>query len=329
MSTADDDDSTYGGGYASSEFVPSVDLVFPIKHGRSYHKHKEGVYSFPNDDKEQARLDLVDEIWYQVLNGKLFLAPIELDRRDIFDIGTGTGAWPVRLANDYPEANIRGNDLSPIWPAILGSNIKFVVDDVEEEWIESGLYDYIHCRCMAGSIKNWPQLLSQIYLKLKPGGWVEFQETATTLYSEDGTLKGDNPMVEMMSGLKRACNEIGRTLDPAPLFQEWAMEAGFSCIQEEKFKVPIGDWQTGKRLKWVGSGMVLNFQEGVEGFTAVLFQEVLGWGPEKVAELNQRVIEASRCKNTHALLDFVVVTAQKPVSKDHSSPFPESVVSHE
>lgn len=113
------------------------------------------------------------------LDNNLFLAPIKPDGLRIFDIGTGTGAWPIRLADKYPAASISGNDLSPICPKWLDSNIKFVTDDVEEEWIQSDLYGDIHCRCMVGSIKNWQQLFGQIHLKLQPGGWVEFQEIAT------------------------------------------------------------------------------------------------------------------------------------------------------
>lgn len=72
-------------------------------------------------------------VWYHVLDNNLFLAPIKPDRLRIFDIKTGTGAWPIRLADKYPAASISGNDLSPICPKWLDSNIKFVIDDVEEE----------------------------------------------------------------------------------------------------------------------------------------------------------------------------------------------------
>ena len=38
---------------------------------------------------------------------------------------------------------------------------------------------------MAGSIKHWPRLVSQIYANLKPGGWVEFQESVNTRVGYD------------------------------------------------------------------------------------------------------------------------------------------------
>jgi len=42
-------------------------------------------------------------------------------------------------------------------------NVKFVVDDVEQDWAESQPYDYIHCRYMTGSIRDWPRLVRQCY----------------------------------------------------------------------------------------------------------------------------------------------------------------------
>lgn len=99
-------------------------------------------------------------------------------------------------------------------------NVRFIVDDVELDWVESELYDYIHCRYMAGSIRDWPRLVRQIYDNLKAGGWVEFQESANTLFSEDGTLKPGNTMVQMMRGLTEACDKIGRTMDPRAVDEE-------------------------------------------------------------------------------------------------------------
>lgn len=37
------------------------------------------------------------------------------------------------------------------------------MDDVEQEWHEPEPYDFIHCRYMAGSIKDWPKLVRQCY----------------------------------------------------------------------------------------------------------------------------------------------------------------------
>ncbi|KAK7422755.1 hypothetical protein QQZ08_009380 [Neonectria magnoliae] len=298
--------------FSTSNTITSSVRKFEWKYGRRYHSYQAGRYSFPNDDTEQDRLDMVHHVYYRLLEDRLFLAPIEPAGLNVLDIGTGTGIWAIQFGDEHPLAKIVGNDLSPIQPDWVPPNVKFVVDDIEMDWIEPIHYDYIHCRYMAGSIKDWPRLFKQAYDNLKPGGWVEFQETANTLYSDDGSLTPENPMLQMMEYLLLACDKIGRTMDPAPYFGQWATEAGFTELREERFKLPIGTWPKDQRLKEIGNLMRANFHEGVGAFTAVLCTEVLGWSREEIEVFNASVREASRQRSVHPVLDFVVLTGRKP-----------------
>ncbi|RMI96584.1 hypothetical protein CDV36_016324 [Fusarium kuroshium] len=312
----DDDvqsDSAFGDDTsAASNSITSSVLRYQWKYGRRYHSDRAGQYSFPNDDTEQDRLDMIHHVFYRLLGDRLFLAPIEPDGLNILDIGTGTGIWAIQFGDEHPSATVVGNDLSPIQPDWVPPNVKFVVDDVEMDWVEPIQYDYIHCRYMAGSIKDWPKLFKQTYTNLKPGGWIEFQESANTLYSEDGSLAPENPMVQMMDNLILACDKIGRTMDPAPSFQPWAKETGFTELKEKRFKLPIGPWPKDQRLKEIGTLMGKNFYEGVAAFTAVLFTEALGWSREEVELFNASVREASRQRTVHPIFDFVVLIGRKP-----------------
>jgi len=312
----DDADSTYctGGSTASTSLTSSV-LKYEWKHGRRYHSYQSGAYSFPNDEKEQDRLDMIHHVFYRLMDDRLFLAPIKPDDGlRILDLGTGTGLWAIHLGDEHPgAAEIVGNDLSPIQPQWCPPNVKFVVDDIELDWAEPEPYDYIHCRYMAGAIKDWPRLVKQIYAHLKPGGWVEFQESANTLYSQDGTLSKDNAMVKMMEGLVEACAKIGRTLDPAPGMEGWVKDAGFHNIKRETKRLPVGIWPKDARLKECGALMTMNFTEGVDAFTAVLFRDVLGWSQEEVDVLNAGVRSAANKGDAHAIFDFYIITGQKPL----------------
>ncbi|KJZ72306.1 hypothetical protein HIM_08347 [Hirsutella minnesotensis 3608] len=93
----------------------------------------------------------------------------------------------------------------------------------------------------------------------------------------------------MVDGLRDACERIGRTVNPAPSFKRWAEETGFTRVEEKRFKLPVGDWPKDPRLKEIGAFLSVNISEGVEGFTAVLFRDVLGWSQEEVEVLNARV----------------------------------------
>ncbi|KAK0390145.1 hypothetical protein NLU13_3718 [Sarocladium strictum] len=310
-----DADSSLGDDVsAATTSLKSSVLEYRYRHGRRYHSDRSGGdYSFPNDEQEQERLDMLHNMFVHLMGDKLFLAPFDPQNKRILDIGTGTGAWAIDFGDEYPDAeHIDGLDLSPIQPQFVPPNVQFFVDDVELDWANPQPYDYIHCRYMAGSIKDWPRLLLQMYDNLKPGGWVEFQESANTLFSQDDTLKPENPMTRMMDGLKEACDKIGRTMDPAPNMQKWTVDAGFERVRVETFKLPIGSWPKDPRLKQCGAIMRQNFIEGVDAFTTVLFRDVLQWSEEEVQVFNAEVRAAAKDPHVHALFDVLVVMGQKP-----------------
>uniref|UniRef100_A0A4E9EH12 Carboxylic ester hydrolase n=1 Tax=Gibberella zeae TaxID=5518 RepID=A0A4E9EH12_GIBZA len=305
---SDSEDSSYDAdSITDSASIASSVLKYNWKNGRRYHSDRAGEYSFPNDDEEQDRLDMVHHVFTRLINDRLFTAPIDPEGARVLDIGTGTGLWAIQFGDKHPSAVVIGNDLSPIQPDWVPPNVRFIIDDVEADWVDPVPYDYIHCKYMAGSIKDWPRLIKQAYASLKPGGWIELHETANTLYSEDDSLQPDNALVEMMEHLTVACEKIGRTMDPAPSFKQWVGEAGFESVKEDRFKLPIGPWPKDERLKEIGTLMGINMIEGVAAFTAVLFTEVLGWSRERVELFNARVRQASRQRSVHPIFDCLVL----------------------
>ncbi len=67
-------------------------------------------------------------------------------------------------------------------------NCRFEIDDVEDDWMFSAKFDYIHGRHMVGSITDFPKLFNTIYENLNPGGWVEMQDYYVKLQSSKQIL---------------------------------------------------------------------------------------------------------------------------------------------
>ncbi|KAK1464518.1 methyltransferase domain-containing protein [Colletotrichum cuscutae] len=113
---------------------------------------------------ESDRLDFLHMLMVKTIGENLYLAPLELERiQRILDIGTGTGIWAILMGEEFPHAEIVGNDLSAIQPTWVPSNVKFEIDDVESPWVNSAKYDFIFCRDMAASLGDWPKLMRNIY----------------------------------------------------------------------------------------------------------------------------------------------------------------------
>lgn len=316
-----DNDSTYGedASNASTSIYSSI-TRYEWKHNRRYHAYQSGSYCFPNDEREQDRLDMLHHAMTRLLDDRLFLAPIDAKNLKILDIGTGTGLWSISMGDAFPGASITGNDLSPIQPSWVPNNVKFLVDDIELDWVQSEQYDYIHCRYMAASIKNWPRLMRQIHNALKPGGWVEFQELSTCFFTSAddaaaaaplATHHPAHPFLQLTVAMREACSKTGRVLDPTPHLKRWAAETGFTTIKQVAHKVPVGGWPKDQRHREVGAMMAINFVEGVEAMTAVLLRDVLGWPEAEVEMLNARVRMAAKRSEPKLLVDYVVVMAQK------------------
>lgn len=71
--------------------------------GRTVSDSKWLAYIYPNDEQELDRLDMQHHMFKMVIDGQLFLAPLQQPKR-ILDIGTGSGIWPIEMGMNYPSA---------------------------------------------------------------------------------------------------------------------------------------------------------------------------------------------------------------------------------
>lgn len=184
---------------------------------------------------EANRLDLQHHLYNLTLNGKLFLAPIKKDSQNVLDVGTGTGLWAIEFADEHPSAVVTGTDLSPIQPTFLPPNVTFLVDDAKEPWVFKEKFDFIHTRQLHCAVEE-KKLMKQALQNLKPGGWLEMQETSTPIACDDGTMTPDHAVHKWTHFMLEASKRIGQSLDNPAQYAEWMRDVGFVNVQHVVYK---------------------------------------------------------------------------------------------
>ncbi|KAF1995368.1 S-adenosyl-L-methionine-dependent methyltransferase [Amniculicola lignicola CBS 123094] len=312
-----DADSAYGDDLESyTTSLKSTVLNYRFENGRRYHAFKEDEkkYYFPNDDEESDRLDLYHHIQTLRLGGELHLAPIGDNPQRILDVATGTGIWAIDMGDKYPSAEILGNDLSPTQPSLVPPNVKFEVDDIEDEWVYSSKFDFIHARYLTCSIRDWPKLVRQIWKNTKPGGWVEFQDFETGFYtSANGDFTPDSPLGDWCNKLADAVRSFGIEPDPGPKIEGWVKEVGFTNVVAKTLPLPVGTWPKDKTLKEIGAFNLIMYLDNLEAITLRLWTTAFGWSAEEVKVLCAQLRPLFKNPRARMQHNWYVVYAQKPL----------------
>ncbi|KAK2065913.1 methyltransferase domain-containing protein [Colletotrichum caudatum] len=320
----DDAHSEVGSSVASSTTsVRNSSRDYRLENGRTYHSYKEGKYAFPNDARELDRLDLQHWIWLLLLDDRLGVAPpckegAQVGR--VLDVGTGTGIWALNFADEHPEAEVYGVDLSPTLPEYVPPNLKFEIDDVEEDWVWSRPFDYIHSRVMTASISNWETYLRQCYKNLVPGGWVELQEFDIFSKSDDGTLKEDNTLLKWSALLKSASETLGRAYISPPELQNLLSEIGFVDVSVSMHKCPVNPWAKDKKYKQLGAMSCESTMAGAEAFTMATLTRAFDWTPEEVNILLIDIRNQVKNRDLHAYNSWYFIIGRKPEKEPTPAP---------
>ncbi|KAK2009648.1 S-adenosyl-L-methionine-dependent methyltransferase [Colletotrichum eremochloae] len=306
---------------SSSTSIPSSMLSYRFENGRTYHKYKDGKYILPNDERENERLDMQHEIVTYTLDGELGLAPpchedAKVGR--VLDVGTGTGIWAIDFGEMHPEAEVLGVDLTPPKQDFVPPNVKFEVDDVEEEWIYSRPFEYIHSRFMNASIANWKEYIKNCYDNLTPGGYLEVMENQADPVSDDGTFPKDCAIAKYVEGLQEASEKIGRVFVDITKLKGIMEEVGFVDVELRRYKWPMNTWPKDERYKTLGLWCLENFRDALEAVCMALFTRVLNWSSEEVTIFLIDVRKDLHNTSYHAYFNVYCLVGRKP--EDAPSP---------
>lgn len=125
-------------------------------------------------------------------------------------------------------------------------NCQFRIDDVEEEWIYSHPFDYIHGRALVSCFRDPPSVLASIYSNLSPGGYFEFQDPILPLRSIDGSLSGTS-LDAFQDSCMEAATILGRPWTNGNNYGRWMREAGFVDVVEKSYYWATNGWVRGRR----------------------------------------------------------------------------------
>ncbi|KAI5855487.1 S-adenosyl-L-methionine-dependent methyltransferase [Tricharina praecox] len=301
-------------GYDSDTMcIASTMNEYLLENGRLYHTYYGPDKNIlPLDEIEQDRMDLCHDIFNLMLEG-LHLAPVESPTR-ILDVGTGTGVWAIQVAEEYPQAEVIGMDLSPIQREWVPPNCRFEVDDAERDFTyQRNSFDLVHVRNLGQCIDDWERLMSEIYQCTKPGGYIEWCELGGTCHSDDNTLADNNPTKLWFDCMVRAVAMLGRPASITHiLMHDFLERAGFVDIEVAQYKHPLAPWPKDKRLKQIGA---MNLIAGVTGYHAygmALFTRVLGFHSDMADKICRDCQVAQFDKSAHIYTFYYVVYARKP-----------------
>ncbi|RPA90693.1 S-adenosyl-L-methionine-dependent methyltransferase [Choiromyces venosus 120613-1] len=315
-----DVDSGFGASIARTENSYAVTMgsgicPYVYENGRRYQVFREGVYMLPNDSEEIERLDQYHRIFLALLDGKLYIAPLgehSQKVRHVLDIGTGTGAWAIDMAEEFPDAEVIGNDLSKIQPPWAPENCKFEIDDIESDWTyPENHFDFIHLRSLSGCFEDWGMVLSRCYNHTAPGGYIEFQDYDCILKSALGTVP-NGAVARYWRMVCDAAESTGRIFQVASTIEGLLKAAGFVDVTVRKELWPLGPWPKDERMKEIGRLTKPGLRSAFHAFASALLTRVLGWTDIQVKELCQEATQEINDGSSQLYVTAYYVCGRKP-----------------
>ena len=231
---------------------------------------------------EDVFADLQHTLFWYLLDGKLYLAPLSNEIGRALDIGTGTGIWAIDFADQHPSCQVIGTDLSSIQPGWVPSNVEFLIDDAEESWVFGQPFDYIHLRVLIISIRDWARLIQQGFANLNPGGYMEISDWVRPMVPNDDTFGPQHPLWEWNANHVEAARRKGQPFVTGDQIATWMRKAGFEDVVLTQYLVPTNPWARDPKMKALGKWMMMNMLEGIEAFTLRLWTSQLGWSVERI-----------------------------------------------
>ncbi|KAM5523904.1 Phosphomethylethanolamine N-methyltransferase 2 [Fusarium oxysporum f. sp. phaseoli] len=308
---------------SSTASITSSILHYRTINGRTYHSERgNAAYWGSNDERQSEAMDIAHHMFTLSQDGELHLAPLNDNiqakairyYQKVLDVGCGTGIWAIDFADKYPGCEVIGTDISPIQPSWVPPNVKFEIEDFNQDWtFPPESFDYVHLRYLVGCVPDWDKLFEQAFKALKPGGWVESFEASAIIESDDDSVKPDSALAQWGPIFIKASKTIGNTFTVVgdELQRPGIEKAGFADVKQWDSKLPLNPFPKDPKLKEIGQFGELFSTQDTEGL--VLFvANTLGWTPEEVHVYIAKFRREIRDRRNHPYIRLKTVWARKP-----------------
>lgn len=262
----------------------------------------------PNDDEEQTRLAITHQAFLLVLEGKLTLSRVSPGVTRILDIGAGSGDWAIAMSEKFPRAEIIATDISAFQFNEVPPNVFCEVDDAQEEWTYSELFDFIHIRGLSGAFKDWSAIYTSVWKHLRPGGFLEVSDFG---FISVKSSVPDSYVSAFNGACQSAAEKAGTPMGLDHLRKPVIEAAGLSVVQSRAIDVPLGTWSPDRRKALAGKMALVSTLEGLEATSLRLLTRELAWKQEDVMNLCEKVKEEIMKPGVRATAPCRFIVARK------------------
>lgn len=311
-----DDDSAFGSCPSSTASLTSSICACSTIHGRQYHSDRwNSQYCFPIDQRHIEVQKANHFANRELLEGKLHVADLESVKKPIqkvLDVGSGKGYWAINFADEHPDIEVTGTDLSSIGEEWVPPNLQFEIDDCSQHWnFDNSCFGFIHMRNLTGGIEDWPHVFGEAFRCTSPGGLVESHEESFILKSDNESIEPRGALEEMGNIFKEAGHKTGCsfTIVDEGAQRKLMEEAGFVDVEEVVMRMPISKMHKDPDLQKVGRIAYEALLHDLEGRLLYVTTQVLEWSKDDTYFFAMKV--RKQLKQMDVYVDHRIVVGRK------------------
>ena len=161
----------------------------------------------------------------------------------VLDIDCGTGISDRVMAPRLPSTQFVGVGVNPPLSRELATaankNCSFIQANAEQDWEfirGPSCVDFVFARMLTTAIRDWRGLFRRAFITLKPGGYLESQETCIGLFADDAESSKDSALMHRFRCLQEILSGAGIVLDSINKHGETMKEVGFEIVTERHIR---------------------------------------------------------------------------------------------